>query len=78
MSDRLHDLSQDPIIRGMAWDLVDAGIPPAPVGAADEADYVFAAAMEYTFRGGDIESLAFDDPAEAVRLAYEDLGGEPR
>lgn len=68
------DLSQDPIIIGMAQDLVSAGVPPAQPGDLDEGDYVFAAAMEFSFRGGDLdESLPFSAPAEAVRLAYEAL-----
>lgn len=66
-------LAQDPIIVGMAQDLVNAGVPPADPGDPDESDYVFAAGMEFAFRGGDIEDLAFEAPAEAVRIAYRDL-----
>lgn len=66
----VETLSHDPIIIGMAQDLVDADVRPAREGDSDEADYVFAASMEYVFRGGDDGDLDFADPAEAVRLAY--------
>jgi hypothetical protein len=77
MTDSLaHRLSYDPVIEGMTSDLIEADILPSAPGQNDWADFVFAAAMEYTFRGGsDTEALAqrFEVAAEAVVICHDRL-----
>ena len=69
-------LSHDPIIEGMTTDLIEAGVVPSDRDSDDWADFVFAASMEYTFRGGEnVEALSerFEVAAEAVLIAYDRL-----
>lgn len=77
MADSLaRSLSDDPVIVEMTEDLIAAGVEPSSPSSDDWADFVFAAAMEYTFRGGlHPEALAerFEVAAEAVVIAHERL-----
>jgi hypothetical protein len=69
-------LSHDPVIEGMTTDLIEADVAPSSPDSDDWADFVFAAAMEYTFRGGlDTEALAerFEVAAEAVVICHARL-----
>lgn len=70
-------LASDPLIEEMTQDLIDAEVEPSSPEDADWSDFVFAAAMEYSFRGGDADALVdhFDAAAEAVVEVYDRLNG---
>jgi len=59
----------------MTQDLVEHGIAPSSPDQDDWSDFVFAAAMEYSFRGGESDALSvrFEVAAEAVVIAYDRL-----